>query len=271
MFDTFVHKTLKRPYKLSVKSHSNSGRPVIFLHGIASSRITWRHVLPLLTKKYTCITIDLLGFGASPKPDWKNYSLDDHVEAIAYTIKRLHLKSKPVIVGHSMGSLIAARLAKKHPELVDSLVLCSMPLYINDQLAKSLDTYSKTDKYKNNAYFNIYQKIISQPEFTLKHVKTVERIAGKDSSFRLDKDTWLPFSYSLRNSIENQTTFNDIKSLNIPILIIYGRFDIFVLSKYYRILQKNHKNISIYKVNGHHEITPNYAKNIATIMAESGI
>lgn len=268
MFDKLIHKTLKRPYRLSVQYSSKQGPPIIFLHGIASSRITWRHVIPLLSAKYTCITVDLLGFGESPKPDWKSYSLDDHVDALAYSIKKLRLK-KPMVVGHSMGSLVAARLAKKHPELVGRLVLCSMPLYINDHLAKSLEVYSKTDKYKNSAYFNIYQKLIAQPEFTLKHAKTVERIAGRDSSFQLDIDTWLPFSYSLKNSIENQTTYNDIKSLTLPITIIYGRFDIFVLSKYYRMLQKNHQNIEIFKINAHHEITASYAKNIARIISAS--
>ena len=266
MLDKFIHKTLKRPYNLSVQYHSRSGEPIVFLHGIASSRITWRHVLPLLIPKYQCITVDLLGFGDSPKPDWKNYNLDDHVEAVAHAIKKMRLKSTPMVVGHSMGSLIAARLAKKHPELVNSLVLCSMPLYINDQLAKSLDTYSKTDKFKNNAYFNIYQAIAARPDETLKNASRVVKITGKDTSFRLDKETWLPFQNSLINSIENQTTFNDIKSLKLPITIIYGRFDILVLSKYYKLLQKNHKNISVYKINGHHEITAGYAKNIAKII-----
>lgn len=266
MFDKFIHKTLRRPYKLSVKYHSRKGKPIIFLHGIASSRITWRNVLPLLTPKYRCITIDLLGFGDSPKPKWKTYNLDDHVEAVAHAIVKLRLDKKPMIVGHSMGSLIAARLATKHPELVDSLVLCSMPLYINDELAKNLESYSKTDKYKNGAYFNIYQKIIAQPERTLKNAKRVIKFAGKDTSFRLDEETWLSFQYSLKNSIENQTTYNDIQQLKLPIKIVYGRFDIFVLSKYYRLLQEKHNNIRVYKITGRHEITPNYAKSLADII-----
>lgn len=266
MFDKLVHKYLRRPYSLSVQIHSKKGKPIIFLHGIASSRITWRNVLPLFSPKHSCITIDLLGFGESPKPNWKSYNLDDHTEAVAHTIKKLRLKSKPTIIGHSMGSLVAARLATKHPELVNSLVLCSMPLYINDDLAKSLETYKKSDKYKNNAYFNIYQAISARPESTIKNAKRVTKIAGKDTSFRLDKQTWLPFQNSLKNSIENQTTFTDIKKLKMPINIIYGRFDIFVLSKYYKILQNSQKNITVYKINARHEITPSYAKHIATII-----
>lgn len=266
MFDKFIHKTLRRPYSLSVQFHSRKGTPIIFLHGIASSRLTWRHVLPLLDKQYHCITIDLLGFGDSPKPNWKTYSLDDHTEAVAHTIKKLHLKSSPIIVGHSMGSLIAVRLATKHPELVKSLILCSMPLYINNELAESLEAYKKSDKYINNAYFNIYKNITARPERTLKGAEHILKLAGSETSFRLDKSTWLPFENSLKNSIENQTTLTDIKHLKIPISIIYGRFDIFVFSKYYKMLLKSQNNINVYKINGRHEITTGYAEKLATII-----
>lgn len=266
MFDKLVHKILRRPYKLYTQINSNTGQPIIFLHGIASSRITWRNVLPLLKKQYTCVSLDLLGFGDSPKPNWKTYSLNDHTEAVAHTIKKLHLKTKPIVVGHSMGSLIAARLATTHPELVNSLVLCSMPLYINDDLAKNLETYSKTDKYKNNTYFNIYQKVAAKPDLVIKNAERVTKFASKETSFRLDKQTWLPFQNSLLNSIEKQTTFTDITKLKLPISIIYGRFDIFVISKYYKILVKSHKNIKVYKINASHEITPKYAQKIAEVI-----
>lgn len=266
MFDKFLHKTLRIPYKLSVTENSGSGMPIVFLHGIASSSFTWRNVLPIVGSGYRRITIDLLGFGNSPKPEWAHYSLVDHADAVARTIKKLRLKQPVILVGHSMGSLIAVSLANRHPKLVKRLVLCSMPLYMNNDLDSSVVEYKKTDRALNNAYFNVYQAITERPDLTLKGARQIVKLAGNETSFRLDETTWVPFKQSLKNSIEGQSTLSDIQSIDAPIDILYGRFDVFVISKYFKKLAQTHKNISIHAVNGRHEISPLYARKIVEVI-----
>lgn len=265
MFDQLVHKTLRVPYRLAVTYDKGSGEPIVLLHGIASSSMTWRNVTPLLSANKRVIALDLLGFGDSPKPDWSHYNLDDHAQAVARTIKKLHLKNV-TLVGHSMGSLIAVNVAYRYPRLVKQLVLCSMPLYVNNDIAASVDAYKKTDRHLSNAYFSVYQALAERPELTLKGAQQIVKLAGNDTSFRLDETTWVPFKQSLKNSIENQTTLREINMLRIPISIFYGQFDVFVISKYFKQLAKNHRNISVTKVTGRHEITPQYAKKVATLL-----
>ncbi len=266
MFERFIHKTLRIPYKLRiVEDTGGSGTPIVFLHGIASSSLTWRNVVPLLDSTVRVITIDLLGFGDSPKPDWSEYQMSDHADAVARTIQSLSLKNV-VVVGHSMGSLIAVDLAKRHPKLVARLVLCSMPLYINEDLHGIMGEYTKTDRYINNAYFNVYQAVIDRPDLTLKNAKRVVKLAGNETSFRLDETTWNPFKSSLKNTIENQTTLHDIQQLTIPITIVYGRFDVFVISRYFKQLAKEYSNITVIAVAGRHEISPKYAQVVAPII-----
>lgn len=270
-FDTLFHKTLKQPYKLAVSDDIGEGIPVVFLHGIASSSITWRNVLPLMPSGYRAVTIDLLGFGDSPKPDWAQYTVEDHARAVAKTIKKLHLKQKPIIVGHSMGSLIATSLASRHPELVNNLVLCSMPIYVSEDSSHSLETYKKTDAVVNNAYFKAYQAFAERPDFTLKGAEKIAKLAGNDTSFRLDKTTWIPFKESLKNTIERQNTMAIVAKLTMPIAIVYGRFDILVISKYFKELARKQTNITLYPVNSRHEITPNYAKKVVEVITNSHI
>ena len=269
MFDKLIHKTLRIPYKLTVTQDTGSGRPIVFLHGIASSSATWRNVIPLLdTHVFRIITVDLLGFGDSPKPDWANYTVDDHATSVLATIKKLGLRNY-ILVGHSMGSLIAARVAAKDSNAISHLVLCSMPLYQTGDLDESINAYKKTGRHLSNLYFKIYQSLAERPDFTLKRAREVVTLAGNDTSFRLDETTWVPFTKSLKNTIEQQTAFNDLQTIAVPTDVIYGSMDIFVLGNYFKEFAKTNKNITVTQVTARHEITPKYAREIAIIISKT--
>ena len=60
---------------------------------------------------------------------------------------------------------------------------------------------------------------------------------------------------SLEMSIENQTSLEDAKKLRIPIHILYGQFDPFVLKSRLRELKAANTNISITTLPVVHEIT----------------
>lgn len=104
--------------------------PTVLRHAIASSSVTFHHVIPLLERTHRCIAIDLLGFGESPAPEWADYTLADHVAAIERTVASLRLREPFTVVGHSMGALIGARYAAQRRKQVAKLVMVSPPLYL---------------------------------------------------------------------------------------------------------------------------------------------
>lgn len=58
---------------------------VVFLHGLLGSSNTFTHLFPLLSGKFRCIAVDLLGFGRSEWPGPESgihYTIDDHVDAL---------------------------------------------------------------------------------------------------------------------------------------------------------------------------------------------
>jgi pimeloyl-ACP methyl ester carboxylesterase len=164
-FDRFWHERLGRPYKLYRRIDSGKGGAVVLLHGIGRSGKVWRRVVDgLQFFPYRVIVFDLLGFGESPKPKHLAYTVDDHADAVIAAMERLRLKEPAVLAGHSMGCLVAVRVARLRPDLVKHLVLYEMPLY--DGLPEK-----RSYQVRQNFYFRIYQKMIEyQPTFDAEHM-----------------------------------------------------------------------------------------------------
>lgn len=102
------------------------GDPVVLVHGSWIDRHTWAFVAPQLTDRFRVVTIDRRGHGESvPEPDGS--TVRDDVADLAALITALDLAPAHV-VGNSMGSCIALRLAATHPELVSRMVCHEPPL-----------------------------------------------------------------------------------------------------------------------------------------------
>jgi pimeloyl-ACP methyl ester carboxylesterase len=71
---------------------------------------------------------DLLGFGASPRPDG-GYGPDDHAAAVAESVLRVGLSAPAILAGHSAGAVIALRLAMLRPDLVAAVICFGPPFY----------------------------------------------------------------------------------------------------------------------------------------------
>lgn len=71
---------------------------------------------------------DLLGFGDSPKPA-SGYSADDHADAVAACLVEVAGRQPAVVAAHSLGCVVALRLAVRHPDLVSAIVGFAPPLY----------------------------------------------------------------------------------------------------------------------------------------------
>ncbi len=82
------------------------GRPVILVHGFASSSYTWLSLVRLLPSGFRYIAPDLKGFGRSDKPRDKNYSAYDQAKLLAGFINKLDLNDA-VIIGHSFGGIVS--------------------------------------------------------------------------------------------------------------------------------------------------------------------
>ncbi len=83
-----------------------TGRPLVLLHGFGANTHTWKHVVPRLAERYKTISLDLKGFGGSPKPPDDGYSAIDQADLVARFIIGKGL-TDVTLIGHSFGGAVA--------------------------------------------------------------------------------------------------------------------------------------------------------------------
>jgi pimeloyl-ACP methyl ester carboxylesterase len=94
---------------------------VLAIHGITSTSRTWLATARALGERAALIAVDLRGRGRSRELSGP-CGLDVHARDMIAVLDALALE-RAVIVGHSLGAYIAARLATRYPDRVDALVL----------------------------------------------------------------------------------------------------------------------------------------------------
>ncbi len=251
MFDSAIHRWLRVPYALHVRHYKKPKKPrttVLFIHGIGNSGDAWRDVIERLPKDIRIITIDLLGFGKSPKPSWAVYDAKTQANAVLATYLKLRITSQVIIVGHSLGALVAIEVAKRYPLLVDSLILCSPPLY--DGTDKKNTLLPKSDRVLRK----LYTSAQNRPEDFLKLSAFAMKYNLVNHSFNVTADNIESYMSALESTIVNQTAYEDAYKLKQPTLILKGTLDPFIVSRNLRRLTKSNAHITMKTVISGHEV-----------------
>jgi pimeloyl-ACP methyl ester carboxylesterase len=95
---------------------------MILIPGLASSGDVWQSTVEHEQAHFTCYVLDLPGFAGQPALPGSRPMLTTVRDALAGFLRAHHLE-RAVVVGHSLGGVIALDLARLHPELVGKLVI----------------------------------------------------------------------------------------------------------------------------------------------------
>lgn len=249
----------KRTPLLHIAGDDGEGPVVVLVHGIASSSVTFDLLIPRLVDRHRAITIDLLGFGQSPSPKGARYTMEEHVDALAATIDSLNLKDRFVLVGHSMGGLIAARYAAVHTNRLSKLVLVSPPVYVHpDAIGDPMD------RARTDLHLRAYDYLRSNKRFTMRNAAMLSKLSPIKNVLEVTEENWDAFVLSLQNLIESQTTISDLASVSVPVAVIYGTLDPFLTPNGLRIVGQL-RNVTMHKVEANdHIIRHRMARVVAT-------
>lgn len=250
-----------RAPKLHVAVDEGTGQPVILLHGIASSSATFDLVVPLLRDNHRVISLDLLGFGKSPSPATASYTLEEHVASVDRTIRSLKLTGRITLVGHSLGSLIAARYAAQNPALFAHLILVSPPVYLPGNTV--LDPL---ERFQMEAYRMLQNYMRTNRVFTEAAARAASLLVPMKGGLEVTQKNWRAVSMSLENCIETQTAVTDLAQVRIPVDAIWGTRDPFMAPAGLRIIERM-RGVASTKVDGaDHVIRPKFAEEIARLV-----
>jgi pimeloyl-ACP methyl ester carboxylesterase len=122
---------------LTLRRWSGNGPPLLLIHGISSSGLNWTSLIPALSEHFTPVAIDLRGHGSSAKPE-SGYLYDDYIDDLDGVLYKLG-EDRPLIVGHSLGGIIALWWAARHPDKAAGIVAVDSPLHSGQDYMPAFD------------------------------------------------------------------------------------------------------------------------------------
>lgn len=255
-----------RPLDIPLKLHvhrdrrvSNPRATIVLLHGIGNTGAYWQTLEDCMPEDVRIISIDLLGFGNSPKPKNATYNVRVQARSVAMTLLTMRT-GRIYIVGHSMGSLIAIELAKRYPLLVRGLLLCSPPIYRTR--SERQKTFLNIEAILTDLYAKFGNDALAKPERYIALAKVASAAKIAPSTFYVTHETLKPYISALNASIIDQSSYQDIKHITVPIHIIYGKFDPFIVTKNLKTLAQVNSRIQLHSVFSGHEASRAYKKPI---------
>ncbi len=261
--DKQIEKFVDTVAKLNIEvlNPNASGRTIVFLHGIAASNSNWQRVYGGLSSNTRIVLVDLLGFGESPVPSRADYSVATHAKAVWLSLDAHGIFGDVLLVGHSMGCIIATKMAYLRPLRIKELYLLSLPIYKGYDIIEG--TAGRVDSFVNKMYFKFYQSICESSLLLVFVGSMLTSFFKGKYIFQLKLRNLTAFRRSLVNCIEFQRTEVELMNLPaMPVHLYYGQFDIFVIHKYLNELGRGRNNTTIKRVNSGHSIIGPLAKAI---------
>ena len=201
-----------------------SGEPVIMLHGSGpgvSALANWQHNIPTLAQRFHVLAPDIVGFGATERPDDVVYSLrtwTDHIWAFfdAHGIKNT------AIVGNSLGGRIALQMATDRPERISRMVLMGSPgvgmsLTEGLQALRAYEPSHDAMRALLRNYFAVDPTLITDELVAIRYEASVAD--GAYEAYRA------MFFDPRHKGSELGITEEEVRAIATPALLVHGRED----------------------------------------------
>lgn len=208
---------------------------VVLVHGSGpgvTSYANWRLVLPELGQDFHCVAPDMVGFGYSDRPADVDYSLDTWADQTLGLMDSLGIE-KAHLIGNSFGGGISLRLATKHPDRVDKLVLMGS-MGVPFEITEGLDAvWGYEASFENMRrildYFAYSRELVNDELAKVRYEGSIQ--PGFQESFSS------MFPAPRQRWVEAMTVPEEqIRALPHPTLVVHGREDeVIPVSNSYRL------------------------------------
>ena len=204
-----------------------NGKTILLFHGKNFNGAYWGQTMErLLSKGFNVLVPDQIGFGKSTKPDYYHYTFQQLAKNTKSLMDSLDI-SQTVVLGHSMGGMLATRFALMYPETTTKLVL-ENPIGLEDWKKKV--PYQGVESW--------YQGELNK---TYSGVKKYMSASYYDNNWKPAYDEWLYLRTAFINSpdydryawnqalttdmVMTQPVLYEFPELEMPVVLIIGQRD----------------------------------------------
>jgi pimeloyl-ACP methyl ester carboxylesterase len=201
---------------------AGSGDPVVLLHGSGpgvSAWANWRLTLPALAREYRVLAPDIVGYGATSRPDDVRYSLQTWTDHVLGFLDALGLE-RVALVGNPLGGRISLDLAARAPDRISRMVLMDAPgvgMTITDGL-KDLRGYEPSSDAMRDLltdYFAVDKSIITEDLVRIRYEASVAT-----------HDAYRALFFDPRHAGDDLgITEEQVRAIRTPTLLVHGLQD----------------------------------------------
>ena len=228
---------LKNGSRIHYRDEGDLYKPaIILLHGFNGSLFNFERMVPLLSKEFRLISIDLPGFGLTGAIPSMDYSTQNSILVINELTKHLGVEEFS-IAGNSMGGGIAWRYALENPEKTQSLILlASSGIYSSEERLQIEESERESPlvwKLMRSNFVSYFLSLYTPKFFATQGLKTSvydPNLASDEIANQFHELTLMQGSReAILSRFSKQNYSNEkpdiLKKIQAPTLIIHGRED----------------------------------------------
>ncbi|MEO0457174.1 MAG: alpha/beta fold hydrolase [Cyanobacteria bacterium P01_A01_bin.114] len=227
---------IRYTYVMPDSPAAQAATPLLLLHGFGASLEQWRHNLSILGQQRPVYALDLLGFGGSQKPA---AMLGAQVwQAQVFEFWQAVIGRPVILMGHSLGALVALTSAAGHPQMVERLIMLTLPLARQELVSGWLDRLSRRVEslFASPLLLRPLFQVVRQPWLLRSILRKVYRQPDRADDDVVaafvrptcDRGAARTLCYLVRSRTTDDfspTTRDLIEQLQIPILLLWGDQD----------------------------------------------
>lgn len=212
---------------MDVKPAKPNGKIVLLLHGKNFNGFYWEKTANELSKNgFRVIIPDQIGFGKSSKPKQYQFSFQQLAENTKGIMDDLKIE-KFIILGHSMGGMLATKMAVMYPEKIEKLVL-ENPIGLEDYRLfspyQNIDEQYEAELKKDYKSYKDYMlKFYYDGKWKAEYEPMLNLLAGWTISEDFPITAWNAALTS--DMIFTQPVVDDFQKISVPTLLIIGTRD----------------------------------------------
>lgn len=244
---------------------SGSGPAIVFLHSSLSSSRQWQPLVKVLENKFTCINIDILGYGtAEAVADPENYDFSVETARINEVIEQTIGDAPYHLVGHSCGGAIALKLAVEAPTRLLSVSLFEPVAFhllptdseerkISDEFAAHV---SVSDNAKAAEYFTDFW---NRKGFYLSLPEKMQALMAKDMP---------KVNLDFKGLISERYTLQDVANIKAPFLLMTGKYSQAISHKLVELIAGSVEHCRVESIPAGHMAPVSHAELVLPRFAE---